>query len=353
MQVPISLRLQNAVVSTAGYLRKMIWPIDLAAFYPYPSHIDLATVILSGMLLTAMTLGAVCQSHRRPHVLFGWLWYLIFLLPSIGIIQAGRQSMGDRFTYWPMIGIVVALVGEAELWLRGRPALRPRAKWISVTVMSALALLSWNQALYWRDSVALFEHSLSAGGDNEYIRGLLGTTLMEAGRFGEAEPQLEAAVRMAPARPNHRTNLAWVELRLSKVAEARRQAVLARDLAPSAPQPWEVLAKTSLRVGSYQEGVEELRAAVAKGGDAYSFASQLNDMGAGLAQRWQFGDGETLLRAAVEFRPDLVEAHKNLSLLLMNSGRTEEAREQVRVALARVGSSPVLSELAAHLRDAR
>ena len=170
VEVPLSARLANATVSTMAYLGKMMWPVNLAAFYPYPPNLKPVTLGLCGVVLSGITVMAVFQRSRRPHLLFGWLWYLIFLLPSIGIIQAGRQSMGDRFTYWPMIGVAVAVVGESELWLQNRPALRPRAKWFSVGVMSVLALLSWNQAGYWRDSVTLFEHSLSAGGDNEYIR---------------------------------------------------------------------------------------------------------------------------------------------------------------------------------------
>ena len=351
IQAPLSMRLQNAIVCTLTYLGKMIWPANLAAFYPYPSHIDAATVAASATLLIGISAVAIWQRNRRPYLLFGWLWYLLFLLPVIGIIQAGRQSMGDRFTYWPMIGIVIAMVAAVQDWLRDRPAQRKRAPWATICVVAVVAVITWRQVGYWHDSVTLFEHSLAAGGDNEYIRGILAATLMEQGRYVEAKPHLEAAIRMAPERANHHKNLALVLLQSDSVEAAREQAVTAATLAPGDWHMHDLLARILLRSGNYQSAVDEFKLAAQLGADRGDAASQLNDRAAALAQAKQLGEAEFLLRAALDFQPGLIAAHKNLGLVLMDGGRMVEARNHVNAALAQFGPSPILDELASHLNS--
>lgn len=346
---PFSFQLKNAIVSTVAYLGQMAYPVGLSAFYPYPKEIPVTAVAFCAILLLSLTVLTIWQRRQRPYLIVGWFWYLVMLLPTIGLIQAGRQSRGDRFTYWPMIGIVLASVWLVAEWLESRPTWRNRVVWCTGALVFALAFTSWHQIGYWRDSITLFEHALSAGGDNEYIRGNLATSLMEKGRYQDAEDNLLAALRIAPYREDHRHNLALVELKLGKLEEARTAAAATVLLAPQDANMYGVLAAIDLRQGRYDLALNEMGSAVQRGYDRKEAAIRLNDASVSLAQRREFQSAEALLRGAIGFEPRLVEAQKNLILVLMDTGRKEVARQQLNAALAIAGPHPSLQAIAEHL----
>ncbi|HEY4416703.1 MAG TPA: hypothetical protein VGO57_13515, partial [Verrucomicrobiae bacterium] len=107
--MPMSLRLENVVTAYASYLGKMIWPMDLAVFYPYPAHIARTWLLESAAFLTGISLLAWLERKNNPCLLVGWLWFLVTLLPVIGIMQVGGQAMADRYSYFPLIGIFLAI----------------------------------------------------------------------------------------------------------------------------------------------------------------------------------------------------------------------------------------------------
>jgi tetratricopeptide (TPR) repeat protein len=349
VDVPVSNRVQNAAVSYFEYLLKMIWPSNLACHYPYPAAIRPAKVALSVGALALLTALAVWQRKRRPYLVFGWFWFLGTLLPMIGLVQVGRQAMADRFTYWPMIGLVVAAVWLAGEQVQSKRSCPAAVKAGAIGLAASLALITHQQIAIWRDSVTLFEHALRAGGDNEYIRGNLATTLMERDQLSQAEPHLLAAIRAAPNVFQHHYNLARVRLRLGRFEDAAFEAAEATRLAPQEQAPRQLWATVLLRLGDYESAERELDAAVRRGFEPTRAAIMLNDTAASLAQRRHFADAESLLRKAVDFDPRLAKAQKNLTLVLLDQGRAEEARTQLREALAVVGPHPDLLSLAGHL----
>ena len=122
--MPISLRIGNALVSYVAYLGKMLWPANLAVFYPFPRGIPPAAIAGAVLLLAAISVLAVRVARTRPYVLVGWLWYVGTLVPVIGLIQVGTQGMADRYTYVPLIGIAIAVAWTAaDLPARFRTAL--------------------------------------------------------------------------------------------------------------------------------------------------------------------------------------------------------------------------------------
>jgi tetratricopeptide (TPR) repeat protein len=349
VDVPVSNRVQNAAVSYFEYLLKMIWPSNLACHYPYPAAIRPAKVALSVGALALLTALAVWQRKRRPYLVFGWFWFIGTLLPMIGLVQVGRQAMADRFTYWPMIGLVVAAVWLAGEQVQSKRSCPAAVKAGAIGLAASLALITHQQIAIWRDSVTLFEYSLRAGGDNEYIRGNLATTLMERDQLSQAEPHLLAAIRAAPNVFQHHYNLARVRLRLGRFEDAAFEAAEATRLAPQEQAPRQLWATVLLRLGDYESAERELDAAVRRGFEPTRAAIMLNDTAASLAQRRHFADAESLLRKAVGFDPRLAKAQKNLTLVLLDQGRAEEARTQLREALAVVGPHPDLLSLAGHL----
>jgi hypothetical protein len=111
-ELALPLRVGNALISYVAYLGQMLWPSDLAVLYPFASGgVELSRVVLSLVMLTGISAGCLVLGRRRPYLQTGWLWYLVMLLPVIGIIQVGLQARADRYTYLPEIGLLLLVSG--------------------------------------------------------------------------------------------------------------------------------------------------------------------------------------------------------------------------------------------------
>ena len=323
------VRFENAVVTVVTYLAQIAFPMDSAAYYPMPLHIPLYKTAGAAAIILLISVTAIRERNRRPYLLAGWLWYLLFLVPVIGLVQAGSQARADRFTYWPAIGITWATVWFASDWLNTHPAWRQRTVWITALVLAMLAARSWHQTGYWRNSQTLFEHSLAITGDNEYALALLGGARMDAGQFASAETSLVKAITLAPDSALHHFNLSVVLLNLSRFQEAEREAGIAVRLKPREGRFYESLITAALRLNKPEEAVSHLERAGEAGYDAGKAAAQLNDAGARFAQRGAFSNAEPLFREALRLNPNLLAAHKNLAMLLVATGRSEHAGDRI------------------------
>jgi hypothetical protein len=141
----------------------MIWPGQLAVFYPLPAEWPVGWVLGAVLLLGGLSALALRWARRAPYFAFGWFWYLGILVPVIGIVQVGQQAMADRYSYVPLIGLFVAIVwAVAEV-----PARWPQTRsWVAVgatVVVAACAVLTWRQTSYWRNSLSLFERRTISG----------------------------------------------------------------------------------------------------------------------------------------------------------------------------------------------
>jgi hypothetical protein len=196
-EVPLSARLGNALTAYGWYLSATFWPSGLAALYPHPYENWSAARALAGAgCLLGLTALALWQGRRRPWLLVGWLWFVGTLLPVIGLAQGGAQAWADRFSYWPHVGLFVAVAwGAAEL--AGRVRLpRPLAAAAGAVALAALAALTWVQVGYWRDSVTLWERAVAVTTDNDRAHQFLAISYQKAGRPEEAMSHLEAAARI-------------------------------------------------------------------------------------------------------------------------------------------------------------
>lgn len=193
-QLPLLPRLKNAAVSLIAYIRQMFWPTDLAAFYPHPhDQLNVWVVLTAAALIIAITFLAILLRQKHPYIFVGWFWYLLLLVPVIGIVQAGLQARADRFTYLPHIGITTLLTWScADLtqhWRHRRMILTS----IATCAIAASVILSFKQTTYWRDSVSLWEHSLAVTSDNQTAHQNLAAALWTRGRITESQQHARAA----------------------------------------------------------------------------------------------------------------------------------------------------------------
>jgi len=169
--VPVPLRLANALAAYGSYLWRTIWPVDLAVLYPLPKELPLSAAICCGLILVALSLVFFHKRHQTPALLLGWLWFLGTLIPVIGLVQVGAQSMADRYTYLPLIGLFIAAV-----WgLKEIP--HPMSTGFALLVLGAFAFGSRYQLQYWQDGATLFTRAVTVTRENAIAHNNLGTVL--------------------------------------------------------------------------------------------------------------------------------------------------------------------------------
>src|SRR5439155_9126359 len=178
-QLPFGWRLQNALVTYLTYIWQMFWPANLAIFYPHPDNrLAVWQVALAAAFLIMMTWAAFALRRRRPYLLVGWLWYLIVLLPVIGIVEVGLQGHADRYTYLPHLGLYIALTWLAADVAKSLPHRKQILAAVGSGIVIVLSACAWKQTTYWRNSETLWAHTLAVTTDNDVALTNLGTSLM-------------------------------------------------------------------------------------------------------------------------------------------------------------------------------
>ena len=192
--LPVGARLANASVSYVRYIGKILWPDNLAVCYPLVrwGHWQIIGACLFVLVISLLALWA---APRRPYLAVGWLWFLGALVPVIGVVQVGAQSMADRYGYIPSIGLFIALSWGAHDLL-GRWRVSPLVLGsASAGILLACAWLTAGQLRYWQDSVSLFTRSLAVAGDNALGHIKLGESLMQQHKFAEAKAHFLSALQ--------------------------------------------------------------------------------------------------------------------------------------------------------------
>jgi protein O-mannosyl-transferase len=220
---PLALRIKNAIVSYAVYMGKGVWPSRLAVFYPYPKSLALVKVALAALILVAIT-AVVFRYRERRYLVVGWLWYLGTMVPMIGIVQAGRQAIADRYAYVPFLGLFVMAVWlAADLAQRSRAA-RTAVGVLALAVMAVYASVSHAQIGYWRNSYQLFSHALDVTTGNAVAEDNLGVAYeKELHAPAQALLHYQAAVRLMPDLPTAHYDLGTALQSQGRLDEAARE----------------------------------------------------------------------------------------------------------------------------------
>src|ERR1022692_2003968 len=195
---PRLIRLENAIVSYAQYVKKMLWPSRLALFYPHPDSFKTWAVLAAIVLLLAIT-ALVFLQRRRRYLVVGWLWFVGTLVPMIGLIQVGVQAMADRYAYLPFIGLFIMICWGVADWSERRHLPRALLASVSVVVLIVLTALTYRQVGYWNDGLTLWSHTLQVTTNNVVAEDDLAQALMEAGQPEEGVKHFQAALAINPS----------------------------------------------------------------------------------------------------------------------------------------------------------
>jgi len=193
-------RVGKSCIAYMTYLYKMIWPIDLAILYPFPKYPpSSAKILFSAVILMLITVAVIWGGKRFPFLITGWLWYLITLLPVIGLIQIGQHSVADRYTYIPLIGLFVVLAWGFPLLLdkcRYRASIIVGAAVCTLVAMLALTVL---QLQYWKNSETIYKRTLEVTEGNWVIHNNLGLVYLNQGRIDKAFWHFDQSLKAKPS----------------------------------------------------------------------------------------------------------------------------------------------------------
>jgi len=302
-QLPLDMRVEAAAWNYLAYIGKTLWPVDLAVFYPL-HPVPAWRGALGGLAIAVLTLLAYRLRARRPYVLMGWLWFLVTLLPVIGLVQFGGQGIADRFTYIPHIGLFVLAVWT----LADLSSERTAACGAAVVLCLCVVITSW-QLRFWRDSITLFTRALAVTSDNFMAHNNLGVELAARGDAEAAERHYAEAVRINPTWPEAQNNLGMAYAVGGDYARARGHFEQALRVRPQ-------------------------------------FAVAENNLATALAFEGNFDAAVEHYTRAVQFMPAYVDARYALADALERTGHLEQAaQEYQRVIEERPGWPPAQQRL--------
>lgn len=364
--VPFSLRLENALVSYAMYLWKMVWPIGLAPIYPIPMSIVLWQPIVAGIVLGAISVVVFWQGWVHPYLAVGWLWYLGTLVPVLGLVLVGSQARADRYTYVPTIGILILVVWGISDLARDRLHAPTLLGIGAVAALSACVVMSAIQVSYWRDSIRLFRHTIAVSENNSLAYNNLGVALFRRGdidesmecfkkamsiphyfdledpyinmgaallskdRPSEALPYLSQAIEYMPQSAKAHTNLGVALDDLDQTSEALNEFRKAIQIEPENAEAQAAIGVTLAKVGAGDEALAHVREALRV---RPAFAGFYFDLGQiyGFLQRP--ADSEQAFQESIQLDPSKPQAYFNLGLALGLQGKLREASIALRTAI--------------------
>jgi tetratricopeptide (TPR) repeat protein len=304
-QFPVSVRLANALVSYVRYLANTICPEGLAVLYPHPGMPEMWMVLGAIILLGCVSVAVLILTPRCPYLMVGWLWYLGTLLPVIGLVQVGAQSMADRYTYLPLIGVFIMAT-----WGIGDMLSRQAVPRTAIAVASAVVLLclgfgSAAQVRYWENSITVFTHAIEVTTNNATAHYNLGQAMSIKGNVAEALPHYTEALRIRPDYDRAHNNLGLSLALLGRLEEATNHYAKALSISPQSTE-------THFNYGLALASLEDFAGA----------ASQF----------------ETLLKLS----PDYPQAHMQLASVLSAQHKSREALDHYRAALRVTPDNPTL-----------
>ncbi len=306
---PFYVRLANALISYIGYIGKMIWPVNLAVFYPHPGAPPEWKVIMAGMLLGGITWVAIRFAKSKPWFIVGWLWYLGTLVPVIGLVQVGAQAMADRYTYVPLIGLFIVLS-----W--GIPhILSPfRYRKLGQTALAAFAcitlmIISWGQVKTWQSGQTLFERALAVTENNYVAHNNLGHYQLQEGRLNDAIHHFNKAVEINPRFEVAYLNLGVALSRQGQTDQAIGWYTRALQLNPDYAMAYNNLGNALYRQRAYRKAIANYLQAIQKDPD---YEDAYNGIGAALIGLGEIGKAIAFFKKALEINPNYTDAQNNL-----------------------------------------
>jgi Tfp pilus assembly protein PilF len=356
--IPMDLRIYNAFISYISYIGKMIWPSRLAVFYPHPGDsISILSAIFSAFILTAISVVIIRFSKKHKYLLTGWIWYVITLLPVIGLVQVGVQAMADRYSYISFIGLfIIVAFGADELFSKIQQR-KIILSTLSIIILFMLAIIAHFQTGYWKDTIILGEHTIQITKNNSHAHFFIAEAYLDQGRIEEAFENYSRALTIEPDFADALNGLGVTLYHSRKVEEAIKCFKRVIEINSKIPQAYFNIGMVLTEKGQYDEALKNYRTAQIFFDSldlhkALAFTllnlrnfngavteykkvlletpndvNVLNALGFALDKNGQFEESKKNYEKAISLSPDNVNVLLNFGAMLSSSGRFEEAEK--------------------------
>jgi protein O-mannosyl-transferase len=316
--VSLGQRLSNIPVAYVRYLAKIFWPSGLSVFYGF-EHWNFYQVAGAVCLLGCITVWVVRQRRARPYLAVGWFWFLGMLVPTIGLVQVGHQSMADRYSYLPSVGISLMAAWGLCDWAARRPRLLQAVGTAGALAVVACAFLTPRQISFWRNPDALFARAAEFSDQDAVTCYNIGCIVMEQGNFPRAVRCFERALRVAgKSAPKSflaraKNDLGCALLEQGQVPGAISNFESALVLQPAYPQAYYNMGRAFLTNRQPEVAVDCFQRALALDSSVaeihYKLANALVQLGRPAAAIAEYS-------RTLQLRPGMDEAANNLAWLL-------------------------------------
>jgi protein O-mannosyl-transferase len=332
--VPMKLRIANALVSYVGYIKKMICPINLAAYYPYPHTLPTWQVIGASLLLVSVTFLAYRWVRLKPYFTVGWLWYIGTLIPVIGLVQAGLwPAIADRFAYVPLIGLFMVIAwGVPDLLFRWRYKKKGIIA-ISTALVPVLMGISWLQLRHWQNSVTLFTHIIRVTHNNCLAHNELGKALEQQGDFDKAIFHYSKALKINPKYAEAHKNLGYILACQKHYKEAIDHYTEAIRIKPSYAEVYNNMGTVFLFQGNEKEAIYHYYKALRINPN---YAGVYYNLGKINLNHGNIEKAILLYRKAIELNPEMTQVLYNLSWILASHEDEKYRNGEEAVKLAKM-----------------
>jgi len=307
---PFYVRMANALISYVSYIGQMIWPANLAVFYPHPGLMPGWRIIGAAILLTGISCLAIKFVKLKPWLMVGWLWFLGTLVPVIGLVQVGTQAMADRYTYVPLIGLFIMIAWWVPDLLQRFPYQKVGLAVIAGLVTITLTIVSWGQVKPWQSSVTLFERALAVTKNNYVAHNNLGHYRLQEGRLSDAINHFTKAVEINPKFELAYLNLGVALSGQGKIDEAIRSYTRALQVKPDFVVAYNNLGNALYRQGKYQKAITNYLQAMQIDPE---YEEAYNGMGAALIRLGEIEKAVVFFKKALQINPDYTNAQNNLN----------------------------------------
>jgi tetratricopeptide (TPR) repeat protein len=334
---PLAARLCNIPVAYARYVGKNFWPVDLAAYYPYRAW-GWGEIVGAALLLGLATGLVLWRGRAQPYLAVGWFWFLGVLAPVIGLVQVGGQSLADRYTYLPSVGLWIMIVWGLHDLAAKAPILRAALAAAGCLAVTFCGLLARHQTGVYQDSQTLWEASLRSYPDCLAAHNNLAKWFLDTGRLDQAAAQCQEALAILPTDPTAPNILALIHLRQGKVDEAIAESLQSIRFQPRSDGNRQTLGRAYLGKGQFALAAAAFEEAVALNPSA---AEAWCNLGYARLQLGQVVEATVAYGKALDLAPDYALAHNDLGNILLRQGREEEAMRHFQRA---VQSAPDFAE---------
>ncbi|MBA4366419.1 MAG: hypothetical protein C0403_02140 [Desulfobacterium sp.] len=343
--VPLDIRIANAIMSYTIYLHKMLWPYDLAIYYPYPSKLppiwQITCVIV---FLTLISVFVLRTMKKMPWMAVGWLWYLGTLLPVLGLVQNGLwPKIADRWTYVPMIGIFIMITWGISEILKGSSKKKNTLIVLSNLFLIIMAITTWNQIRYWREDIKLFSHAVDVTENNVVAQSNLSYALQKQHRYAEAIPHFLQALRLKPNSEIFHNNLGNAYTKINNHKEAIKHFKEALRINPVAADPHNNLGNALQRLGKFEDAFFHYSKAIEIKPEN---ESTYYNVGLLFEKQNRMSEAIEYYQEAVQKKPDYANAHLALGNVLFKIGMIQKAETHYVNALK---TNPNLTEAKTNL----